>query len=197
MIELTDQTFEEILKSADKPVLVDFWAEWCTPCQMLSPALEKLEKEYKDKIIFAKLNIDVAPTTASNYQVNQIPTIMLFKEAKPISGFLGLKPAEAIKEWLDKELSMGNDEREVGQLIEEYTAYANEKGFLLNPDQNIVIRTIQGLLKNEKQHGKRYCPCRRLSGNDEEDEKIVCPCYYHEKEIKEVGYCTCHLFVKK
>ena len=66
----------------------------------------------------------------------------------------------------------------------------------LNPDKKIVERVINGLLTNEKKYGKKYCPCRRVSGNIEEDEKNVCPCAFHKKEIEKDGHCFCNLFVK-
>jgi len=119
MISLTDQNFEQIVKENNKPVLVDFFAEWCPPCKMLSPILEKLEKEYEDynppaasshfslrserapKIIFAKVNVDLAPNTSQKYGINPIPTVILFKEGKPVGSFVGLKPEEEIKNWLE------------------------------------------------------------------------------------------------
>ncbi|MCK4522175.1 MAG: ferredoxin:thioredoxin reductase [Nanoarchaeota archaeon] len=75
--------------------------------------------------------------------------------------------------------------------------YAEKNGFQLNPDKKIVETLINGLLKNEKKYGKRYCPCRRVTGNKEKDKKIICPCIYHKDEIKKSGHCLCLLFAKK
>lgn len=82
------------------------------------------------------------------------------------------------------------------QLIKKYEAYAKEKGFRLNPKREVVEGIVRGLLAREKQFGEKYCPCRRVTGNKEEDRKIICPCIYHLDEIRAQGYCTCRLFVK-
>lgn len=101
MISLTDQNFEQIVKENNKPVLVDFFAEWCSPCKMLSPILEKIEEEFKEKVIFAKVNVDTAPKTSQKYGINPIPTVILFKEGKPVGSFVGLRAEEEIKTWLE------------------------------------------------------------------------------------------------
>jgi ferredoxin-thioredoxin reductase catalytic subunit len=87
---------------------------------------------------------------------------------------------------------MSNEE----QLIEEYNAYAKKNGFSLNPNKQIVNGIVKVLLAKEKQFGAKYCPCRRITGNKEEDKKIICPCIYHKDEIKKDGKCHCNLFVK-
>jgi len=101
MINLTDENFEEVIVNAKKPVLVDFYGLWCTPCFVLSPILEKIEKDYEDKIIFAKANLDLVPFTAQKYGIEQIPTVLLFKNGKVVSGFIGVRPEHIIREWLD------------------------------------------------------------------------------------------------
>ena len=83
------------------------------------------------------------------------------------------------------------------EIIKNYAAYARKNGFQLNPDTKTVERVINGLLANEKKTGKKYCPCRRLSGNQAEDLKKVCPCAYHKEEIAAEGRCYCGLFVKQ
>ncbi len=74
--------------------------------------------------------------------------------------------------------------------------YAKSQGFKLNPNEQIVNALLDSLLRNEKEHGFRYCPCRPLTGNEEEDRKKICPCFWHKDEIKEMGHCHCNLFVK-
>ncbi len=78
-----------------------------------------------------------------------------------------------------------------------YQKYADDNGFSLQPDENILGHILAGLLAREEMYGSRICPCRRASGNPDEDKKIVCPCVYHKDEIKEDGHCKCLLFVKK
>jgi len=86
--------------------------------------------------------------------------------------------------------------KKIEELIKWYSNYAKENGFNLNPNEEIVQRLMRGLLENEKKHGQRYCPCRRVTGNKEVDAKSVCPCHYHRDEIEKNGYCFCGLFVK-
>ena len=82
------------------------------------------------------------------------------------------------------------------ELIKKYSEYAKNNGFQLNPDKKVVERIIDGLLKNEAKYGKKYCPCRRISGNKEEDSKKICPCFWHKDEIEKDGHCFCNLYVK-
>ncbi|HOK35340.1 MAG TPA: ferredoxin-thioredoxin reductase catalytic domain-containing protein [Candidatus Pacearchaeota archaeon] len=88
------------------------------------------------------------------------------------------------------------DEKKIEEIIKNYEKYAAENGFKLNPNKKVVEGIIKGLLLNEQKYGARYCPCRRVSGNQEEDKKKICPCYWHEEEIKKNGRCLCGLFVK-
>lgn len=84
----------------------------------------------------------------------------------------------------------------IEEMIKNYSEYARKNGFQLNPNKKIVERIINGLLQNEKNKGKKYCPCRMLSGNLEEDAKKICPCAYHKEEIAKDGKCYCGLFTK-
>ena len=87
-------------------------------------------------------------------------------------------------------------ENKIEKLMKEYAEYAKANGFQLNPDKKIVERIINGLLKNEEKYGKKYCPCRRISGVLEEDSKKICPCFWHKDEIKKDGHCFCNLYIK-
>ncbi|OYT53434.1 MAG: ferredoxin:thioredoxin reductase [Candidatus Altiarchaeales archaeon ex4484_2] len=91
---------------------------------------------------------------------------------------------------------MSEDKEEIEGLVKEAERYARENGFRLNPDEKVVKGLVRGLLHNESVYGERYCPCRRVTGDKEEDKKIICPCVYHKSEIEEQGYCHCRLFVK-
>jgi len=104
-IILTDENFEKEIQRADKMSLVDFYATWCEPCSMLAPVLEKLEKEFKEKIILLKANVDENQINAGKFQVDRIPMVVLFKNGKPVSNFTGLMPEAAVKEWLEKNLN--------------------------------------------------------------------------------------------
>ncbi len=89
-----------------------------------------------------------------------------------------------------------NNLEKIEELIKEFDEYAKNNGFQLNPDKKTVERIINGLLENEKKYGKKYCPCRRISGNELEDSKKSCPCFWHKDEIKKDGHCLCNLYVK-
>lgn len=80
IIHVTDESFEEDVLKSDLPVLVDYWAEWCSPCRAIAPILEEMAKEYRTKLKIAKLNIDENPLTPPKYGIRGIPTLMIFKE---------------------------------------------------------------------------------------------------------------------
>jgi thioredoxin 1 len=194
MLELSDQNFEKEISSSSKPALVDFYTAWCPPCKTLAPILEKLAEEFKDKIVFFKINIDDNPIVSQKFGIESIPTVILFKNGKAEEGFVGLRPESFLKEWLEKSSSKNNGEK-IKEVIKEYRALAEKKGLRLSNEET-VKNLIIGLLENEKKYGVRYCPCRRVTGKKEEDESKICPCKFLEKEIEEKGQCLCGLFVK-
>ena len=93
-------------------------------------------------------------------------------------------------------LDMPKKEKGFEKLFKKYENYAKKNSFRLNPDRKVTDYLIKALLEREKKYGKRYCPCRRITGDKKKDKKIICPCIYHKKEIKEDGHCYCFLFVK-
>jgi len=219
-LRLNDENFETEIKKAEKPVIVDFWAFWCSPCLILTPVLEKIVKEYEDKLILAKVNIDEASFTAKKFQVDRIPMVILFKDGQPISGFIGARPEPFVREWLKKTLpeiwtekeklekeeskplenkkeESDYEEKRIAELTKWAENYARKNGFKLNPNKEVVKNLIKGLLMNEKKYGQKYCPCRRISGDLEEDRPKICPCKWHKEEIERDGHCYCGLFYKK
>jgi thioredoxin 1 len=99
---VTDVTFQEEVLNAKGLVLVDFWAEWCTPCLMLGPILEEVEKELGTKVKVLKLNVDDNPTTTEKYQVLSIPAVKLFKNGELIENFIGLQPKQVYVDGINK-----------------------------------------------------------------------------------------------
>ena len=93
---LTDATFAEVIGSSDKPVLVDFWAEWCGPGKMIAPILEELAVEQSDKFVIGKLDVDVNVATATKFSVMSIPTLLLFKNGEVVARLVGAKPKGAL-----------------------------------------------------------------------------------------------------
>lgn len=103
-VKVSDNSFEtEVLKN-DKPVLVDFWAEWCGPCRMIGPALEEISEELDDRLVIAKVNIDEDPEWAGKFNVRSIPMMILFKDGEIVSTKLGAEPKSSLKRWIESEL---------------------------------------------------------------------------------------------
>jgi thioredoxin 1 len=101
---ITDQSFANDVLGSDRPVLVDFWAEWCGPCRMIAPALEEISTALDGKVTIAKLNIDENPDTPGRYGVRGIPTMVLFKDGQPVAQKVGAAPRTQIQQWLEGQL---------------------------------------------------------------------------------------------
>ena len=95
-IILSDTTFDEEVKGASTPVLVDFWAEWCGPCKMIAPILDEIASEQEGRLRVAKLNVDDAPGIAQRFGVMSIPTLILFSDGEPAKRVVGAKPKAAL-----------------------------------------------------------------------------------------------------
>ena len=104
IISVNQQSFKSTVVDSQKPVLVDFWAEWCGPCRMVAPVIEELAREYKDKAGFAKVNVDENSQLASQYGVMSIPTIIIFKNGQPEEQVIGYKPKKELQKMLDNVL---------------------------------------------------------------------------------------------
>ena len=99
-IKLTDQNFEQEVLRADMPVLVDFWASWCGPCQMLAPVIAEIAEEYAGKVKVGKVNVDEQLNLANRYGIASIPTVMLFKNGEVVNTSLGYRPKNDLETML-------------------------------------------------------------------------------------------------
>ena len=104
MTVVTDDNFEKEVLTSDKPVLVDFWAEWCVPCKMVEPAFRSLSEQYGMKIKFSRMNTDENPRTPTQYNIMGIPTIILFKNGKVVDQIVGAVPKSNIEKMFTKVL---------------------------------------------------------------------------------------------
>ncbi|MFH1846387.1 MAG: thioredoxin [Candidatus Omnitrophota bacterium] len=95
-ININDSNFKQEVLASDKPVLVDFWAEWCGPCRMIAPVIEEIASDYKGRVKVCKLNVDIAKQTASDYNIMNIPTIMIFKNGEIVEKIMGAVPKNDI-----------------------------------------------------------------------------------------------------
>ena len=102
--KVTDSSFEADVIKSEKPVLLDFWAEWCGPCVQIAPALEELANEYKDSLTVVKVNIDENPETPAKYGVRGIPTLILFKDGEIAATKVGAAPKRQLSEWISTSL---------------------------------------------------------------------------------------------
>jgi thioredoxin 1 len=100
--KVSDTSFETDVLKSDKPVVVDFWAEWCGPCKMIAPALEEIASALGEKVKVVKLNIDENPRTPSQYGIRGIPTLMVFKSGQVAATKIGAAPKGALQSWIEQ-----------------------------------------------------------------------------------------------
>ncbi|CAI9120938.1 thioredoxin TrxA [Brytella acorum] len=103
-VAVTDKSFENDVLKAEGPVLVDFWAEWCGPCKMIAPALEDIGSEFKGRVTVAKVNIDENPEVPTRYAVRGIPTLIVFKDGKPVAQKTGALPKSQLRAWVESSI---------------------------------------------------------------------------------------------
>ncbi len=103
-IEITDANFEEVVLKSDKPVLVDFWAEWCGPCRMVGPVVEEIAKEYDGQAIVGKVNVDHNPNISMQFGIRNIPALLFFKNGEIVDKQIGAVPKSVLADKLKKQL---------------------------------------------------------------------------------------------
>ncbi len=104
MNEVTSEQWKQQVLNSDKPVFVDFWAEWCGPCRMISPIVEELSKEYEGKVNFVKVNVDQNRDLASKYNIFSIPTLAIFRNGEVVAQAAGASSIESIRNYIDKNI---------------------------------------------------------------------------------------------
>ena len=104
IVHTTDASFETDVINAEKPVLIDFWAEWCSPCKFIAPLLDEAADEYADRLSIVKLDIEHNPVIAQRYRVQSIPTLMIFKDGQPVAMMAGAQPKSSIKQWIERNI---------------------------------------------------------------------------------------------
>ncbi|MGH0035217.1 MAG: thioredoxin [Myxococcota bacterium] len=100
--DVNDQNFESEILQSDKPVIVDFWAEWCAPCRQISPIISQLAAEYGDQVKIVKMNVDESPATPGKYGIRAIPTVLAFKGGEVVEQLQGARPKAAFEEMVQK-----------------------------------------------------------------------------------------------
>ena len=104
-VAVTDAEFEEKVLKSKTPVLVDFWAEWCAPCRMIAPMVDELAKEYDGKVTFTKVDVDSNPEISLKFGIRSIPTLLVFKNGKPVEQVIGAVPKAVLKKRLENALA--------------------------------------------------------------------------------------------
>ena len=149
-VDVTDATFQSdvIDASFTHPVVVDLWAEWCGPCRTLGPILEKVVEETDGKVKLVKVDVDANQRTAAAFGVQSIPLVVAVKDGRPVDGFLGAQPEQAVREFVARLLPT-EEEEQVAELVEAHDEASLRQALELDPDNTAAIEALAELLVGE------------------------------------------------
>ncbi len=134
IIDVTRENYAQVMEASfEVPVLIDFWASWCQPCQVLMPVLAKLAEEYQGKFLLGKLNTEQEPEIAAQFGIRSIPNVKLFRDGQPVDEFLGALPERAVREFIDRHVA-GESDTQVAQAFDQLRA-GNAAGAVLLLEQ--------------------------------------------------------------
>lgn len=169
IFDVTEETFDRYVleNSFHKPVLVDFWAEWCAPCKALMPMLAKITEEYAGDLLLAKVNCDEQTGLSERFGIRSLPTVVLFKDGQPVDGFTGIQPESAIRALLEPHVSLSPV---VDSEDAEADVSAQINALLLNDDPQQAITLLQQTLSSKPSDTLRLLLARALGHNDQLDE---------------------------
>ncbi len=130
IVEVTRENFADVMETSFKvPVLLDFWASWCQPCQVLMPILAKLAEEYEGKFLLGKINTEEQQEIAAHFGIRSIPTVKVFRDGQPVDEFMGALPESQVREFLDKQLGTESDDEGARAALELALAKVDEGDF--------------------------------------------------------------------
>lgn len=167
IFDVTEETFDRYVleNSFHKPVLVDFWAEWCAPCKALMPMLAKITEEHAGELLLAKVNCDEQAGLSERFGIRSLPTVVLFKDGQPVDGFAGMQPESAIRALLEPHVSLPPETEAAGADITDQVNALLLEG---HPEQAIAL--LQQALTSEPGDKLRLLLARALGENHQLDE---------------------------
>lgn len=181
IVDVTAENFQQIVlqTSMERPVLVDFWADWCEPCKSLMPMLAKLTEEYGGQIILAKVNADEQQPLAEHFSVRSLPTVKLFKGGEAVDEFTGVLPENQIRDFIDKHLVRASDQYlEAAQKMKEQSMFPDAikilaEGMQIDPQRAELRIALAGVYVEMSQYDEAEEVINTLQDADKDSEEVT------------------------